>query len=188
MKPVRTSSRLLLALRCNNLRSTESLQCAQAGFDKFMDLLVDGAHTETISYIVSDTEPGTSKAKPTIRGRKRAISPIVEHPTTRCSLVPIPNLSIPIIYSSLVHILHPSHYGEVAQGKVGASWKNTKTKFGPLCEPGQQMVQVLKIVVIGVPLMFLESQHHAMTLDGALSVPKQKPLWIKWETRYMVKL
>jgi hypothetical protein len=34
----------------------------------------------------------------------------------------------------------------------------------------------------------LESQHHAMTLDGALSVPKQKPLWIKWETRYMVKL
>jgi hypothetical protein len=40
------------------------------GFDKFMDLLIDDAHTETISYIVSDTEPGTSKAKPATRGRK----------------------------------------------------------------------------------------------------------------------
>ena len=63
-----------------------------------------------------------------------------------------------------------------------------KGLLGPLCELGQQMVQVHRIVIPGVPLMFIEDRHHATTLDGAVTPPGQKPLYIKWDTRYMRKL
>jgi hypothetical protein len=50
------------------------------------------------------------------------------------------------------------------------------------------MVQVHKIVIPGVPLMFIKDRHHATSLDGAVIPPGQKPLYIKWDTRYMRKI
>lgn len=50
------------------------------------------------------------------------------------------------------------------------------------------MVQVHKIFVTGVPLMYLEDRHHATTLDGAVTPTGQKVLYIKWDTRYLKKL
>ena len=50
------------------------------------------------------------------------------------------------------------------------------------------MVEVHRIVILGVPLIFIEDHHHATTLDGAVTLPGQKPLYIKWDTRYMQKL
>jgi hypothetical protein len=103
------------------------------------------------------------------------------------TLVPRTNAAV-IPYSSQVFLLHPSFPGVlVAEGRVGASWKNTKGLLGPLCEPGQQMVALNKVVITGVPLMFLETRHHAKTLDGALTPSGQKPMYIKWDIRYMHK-
>jgi hypothetical protein len=49
------------------------------------------------------------------------------------------------------------------------------------------MVALNKVVITGVPLMFLETRHHAKTLDGALTPSGQKPMYIKWDIRYMHK-
>jgi hypothetical protein len=159
-------------------------------FDKCQDIFVDGARTATMDTVVNDTAaPTSSKSHSKGRGRKRAMSPTSALPTGRIARTPLPGICTPpIAYSTTVQILHPGHEGEVARGKVGASWKNTKGLLGPLCEPGQQMVQVHRIVIPGVPLMFIEDRHHAMTLDGAVTPPGHKPLYIKWDTRYMRKL
>jgi hypothetical protein len=140
--------------------------------------------------VVNDTAaPSSSKLKSKGRGRKRAMSPTSALPTGRLARSLVPSICTPpIAYLTIVQILHPGHEGEVARGKVGAIWKNTKGLLGPLCEPRQQIVQVHRIVIPGVPLMFIEDCHHATTLDGAVTPPGQKPLYIKWDTRYMRKL
>jgi hypothetical protein len=49
------------------------------------------------------------------------------------------------------------------------------------------MMALNKVVIPEVSLMFLETRHHAKTLNRALNPSEQKPMYIKWNIRYMHK-
>lgn len=129
---------------------------------------------------------------PKKRARKRVVSPPRPRRLHAMVPTPLPRLSPhPIPYSTPVMILHPQYERPVAYGKAGPSWKTKTGKLGPLCQPGQQMVQINLVTIPNVPLMHLESRHFAKTLEGALTpIPMptgQKVFYVKWDTSHLIK-
>ena len=67
--------------------------------------------------------------------------------------------SDPVAAHSLCFILHPD-YGNtvVAEGRTDGSWKSPSGRFGSLCHEGEQMVQIHKILIPDLPLIFIEDR------------------------------
>ena len=67
-----------------------------------------------------------------------------------------------------------------------SSWNSRIDKLASFCELGTQMIQVTKMWVTVVPMMFTEpGRHHIVTLEGTITPPTQKALQIKWRCQYI---
>ena len=86
----------------------------------------------------------------------------------------------PIAANSLCCILHPDHRDIiVAEGRSGGSWKSHSAKFGSLCEEGEQMVQIHKIIKPNVSLLFIEERQPFTVLEHALVKPHGSSVYVK---------
>ncbi|KAG0573626.1 hypothetical protein KC19_VG194700 [Ceratodon purpureus] len=87
----------------------------------------------------------------------------------------------PIAANKQVYILHPDFADIiVAEGRSGGSWKSQSAKFGKMCEEGQQIVQIHKIIKPNVPLIFIEERQPFMVLEHALVKPHGSSVYMKW--------
>ena len=90
--------------------------------------------------------------------------------------------------NTLCFILHPGHGNNiVAEGRTGGSWKSPSGKFGLLCQEGEQMVQIHKILIPGLRLIFIEERQPFTILDHALVKPSGSSVYVKWLTRLLWK-
>ena len=113
----------------------------------------------------------------------------IREPRQKFPLVLLPRLADnAIAANSLCFILHPEQpHRIVAEGRSGGSWKSPKQKFGSLCKDGEQMVQVHKILIADVPLMFIEDRQPFTLLDHALVKASGSSVYVKWMSKLLVK-
>ena len=115
--------------------------------------------------------------------------PVRRPPRMRFEVILLPQItSDAIAVNTLVYILHPQCGSTVvAEGKAGGSWKSRKSKFGSLCSNGQQMVQVHKIIVPNLRLMYVEDRQPMTTMDQALVKSSGSSVYVKWDTKLLHK-
>ncbi|KAG0574017.1 hypothetical protein KC19_VG228300 [Ceratodon purpureus] len=86
------------------------------------------------------------------------------------------------------YILHPDKGDKiVAEGRIGGCWKSPSQKFGNLCSEGHQMVQIHRILVPNLPLIFVEERQPFTMLEHALVKPSGSSVYVKWHSRLLHK-
>ena len=94
----------------------------------------------------------------------------------------------PVAANCQCFILHPDKYLTiVAEGRTGGSWKSPSQKLGNLCHEGEQMVQVHKIIVPNLRLLFIEERQPFTLLDHALVKSSGSSVYVKWKSNLLVK-
>ncbi|KAG0596869.1 hypothetical protein M758_UG290800 [Ceratodon purpureus] len=93
-----------------------------------------------------------------------------------------------IAVNKLCYLSHPNGGDNVvAEGKTGGSWKARAQKFGHLCNNGEKMVQIHRVLIPNLPLLHIESRQPFRTIDDALVKPTGSNVFVKWDTRYLHK-
>ena len=88
-------------------------------------------------------------------------------------------MSTPLAAKCFCYVLHPDKRDTiVAEGRTGGSWKSHSAKFGSLCSEGEQMVQIHKILVPNLPLIFVEDRQPFTLLEHALMKPSRSSVYI----------
>lgn len=96
--------------------------------------------------------------------------------------------SDPIACNKLCWILHPHHPDEVvAVGITGGSWRSKTMKFGALCVKGEQMVQIHKVAIPNVRVLYSEDRFQFDSIDEAVVNPSCTKVYIKWASKYILK-
>ena len=110
-------------------------------------------------------------------------------PRMKFPMVILPRLTTdPLAANNLCYVLHPDQGSTVvAEGRTGGSWKCRSGKFGKLCSEGQQMVRIHKVLVPNLPLIFIEDRQPFSLLDHALVKASGSNVYIKWQTRLLLK-
>ena len=113
----------------------------------------------------------------------------VRAPRMRYPLNPLPRLSSnPLAANCFCYVQHPEKGDTiVAEGRTGGSWKSHSAKFGKFCSEGEQMVQIHKILVPNLPLIFVEDRQPFTLLEHALVKPSGSSVYIKWHSRLLRK-
>ena len=108
----------------------------------------------------------------------------------RHGLIMLPRISDdPVACNKPVYILHPDFPDKVvAEGKSGGSWKAKTQKFGHLCAKGEQMVQVHVINIEKCRLLHVEGRQPFTVLDDAVVKRTGSNVFVKWSTRYLVRI
>lgn len=78
----------------------------------------------------------------------------------------------------------------MAQGKSGRSCR-TRTKTSTAvdeCDEGEQLVQVMRIILSGIPVLKLNDMNDIATLDEAVSSPAPKGTLLMWNSAYLVEI
>lgn len=104
---------------------------------------------------------------------------------TTCSLA---SMQDPLCQNRQCWVLHFEHPGVVvAQGKSGRSWRTrNKTNNGVQeCDEGEQLVQVTRVFLSGVPIMNVNDMNDITVLDDALSTPTA---FLKWSNAHLVEI
>ncbi|KAG0575076.1 hypothetical protein KC19_VG316000 [Ceratodon purpureus] len=98
---------------------------------------------------------------------------ILREPRMKFPLTLTPRITKQLVAAiCLVFILHPDHGGNiVGEGRTGGSWKAQSRMMGSLCSEGEQMVQVHKVLIPNVPLVFVETRQPFTLLDHAIVKP-----------------
>lgn len=125
----------------------------------------------------------------------RGMASVTDRSPRPCGPRPTVELTLPpritsnaIAANALCFILQLDHGNTiVAEGRAGGSWKSPSARLGSLCAEGQQMVQVHKIIVPNVPLVFTEDRHPFTTLDQALVKPSGSSVYVKWISKLRYK-
>ncbi|KAG0594975.1 hypothetical protein M758_UG127900 [Ceratodon purpureus] len=115
--------------------------------------------------------------------------PTVRVPRQHFEVVPLLRITKdPLLANSMCYILHPDKRDTiVAEGRTGGSWKCTSGKFGSLCKDGEQMVQIHKLIVVNLPLIFIEDRQPFTLLDHALVKPSKSSVYVKWQSQLLCK-
>ena len=93
-----------------------------------------------------------------------------------------------IAVNKLCYLSHPDSGDRVvAEGKTGGSWKAKAQKFGHLCDPGEQMVQIHRVIVPNTRLLHVEVRQPFQTVDDAVVKPTGSNVFVKWDTRFLHK-
>ncbi|KAG0572478.1 hypothetical protein KC19_VG098400 [Ceratodon purpureus] len=93
-----------------------------------------------------------------------------------------------IVVNKLCYISHPNAGNHaIAEGKTGESWKAKPQKFGNLCGPGEQMVQVHRVFIPNQRLLYIEDRQPFQTADDCVVKATGSNIYIKWDTRYLHK-
>ena len=108
----------------------------------------------------------------------------------RHGLMMLPRISEePIACNKPCYILHPDFPDTVvAEGKSGGSWKAKTQKLGHLCSKTEQMVQVHVIKLQNCRLLNVEERQPFKTLDDAVVKRSGSNVFVKWSTRYLVRI
>ncbi|KAG0573148.1 hypothetical protein KC19_VG152500 [Ceratodon purpureus] len=100
----------------------------------------------------------------------------------------------PRIGSDVIAVNKPSYIchldmgnDAVVEGRTGGSWKAKSQKLGTLCQQGEQMVQIHKVLVPHVPLLHLESRQPFQCLEEAIAKSTGSNVFIKWDCKYIHK-
>ena len=135
----------------------------------------------------SDIRDGVLTRRTTKEGEGEIATP--RPPREKFDIGFLPRITSDAIAANhLCYIGHPDHGNSVvAEGRTGGSWKSPKQKFGSLCTEGEQMVQIHKIIIPGVQLIFNEDRHPFKTLEEALVKPSGSSVYVKWQTRLLWK-
>ena len=142
-------------------------------------------HTHALS-LPDSTQDGVATRRMTITSDQTTS---IRRPREKFDLTLLPRITDGAIAANcLCFILHPE-FGNtiVAEGRSGGSWKSPSSKFGHLCSEGQQMVQVHKILVPNIPLIFVESRQHFTLLDHAVVKPSGSSVYVKWISKLLTK-
>ncbi|KAG0595081.1 hypothetical protein M758_UG137600 [Ceratodon purpureus] len=74
----------------------------------------------------------------------------------------------------------------VAEGRTSGSWKCKSQKLGHLCKDGEKMVQIHKVIVPNLPLIFIEERQPFTLMDHALVKPCRSSVYVKWHSRLLI--
>ncbi|KAG0624622.1 hypothetical protein M758_3G261800 [Ceratodon purpureus] len=86
------------------------------------------------------------------------------------------------------YITHPDMGDEaVAEGRTGGSWKAKAQKLGNLCQQGEQMVQIHKVLVQKVRLLHVEERQPFQFLDDAVVKCVGSNVFVKWDCKFIHK-
>ncbi|KAG0573342.1 hypothetical protein KC19_VG169900 [Ceratodon purpureus] len=92
----------------------------------------------------------------------------------------------PIAANTYCYVLHPDHGDKiVAEGRTGGSWKSPSQKYGNLCKEGEQMLQIHRIVVPNLPLLFIEERQPFRVMEHALVKSSGSIIHVKWLTKLL---
>ena len=75
----------------------------------------------------------------------------------------------------------------VAKGRTGGSWKSPSQRYGNLCGEGEQMVQLHKINVPNLRLVFIEDRQPFTVMEHALGKSSGSSVYVKWQSRMLIK-
>ena len=93
-----------------------------------------------------------------------------------------------IAVNKVCYISHPGMGDDaVAEGRTGGSWKAKASKLGHLCGPGEQMIQVHKVLVPNVQLLYPEERQAFKFLEDAVVKPTGSNVFIKWDAKHIHK-
>ena len=85
-------------------------------------------------------------------------------------------------------LTHPDMGDEaVAEGRTGGSWRAKAQKFGKLCEQGEQMVQIYKVLLPKIRLLHVEDRHQFVYLEDAIVKSTGSNVFVKWDCKYLHK-
>ncbi|KAG0596126.1 hypothetical protein M758_UG226500 [Ceratodon purpureus] len=111
-----------------------------------------------------------------------------EHPENLALKFPFRAGNDAIAVNKLCFVTHPdSGDNVIAEGRTGGSWKARAQKLGNLCGPGEQMVQIHRILIPNMRLVHLKDRQRFLTVDDAVVKPSGSNVFIKWNTRYLHK-
>ena len=138
--------------------------------DGSTDRALDGVNTRRMASMVEQELP-------------------VRPPRPRFDLGLLPRITSNALSANrLCFILHPNSGDTiVAEGRTGGSWKSPSQKFGLLCAEGQQMVQIHRILVPNLPLIFIEERQPFTLMDHAVVKPSGSSVYVKWNTQLLWK-
>ena len=93
-----------------------------------------------------------------------------------------------VAVNKVCYLTHPDTGDKViAEGKTGGSWKAKAQKLGHLCNQGQQMVQVHRIIIQNVRLLHVEERQPFLTVDEAVVKPTGSNVFVKWDSKHIHK-
>ncbi|KAG0575081.1 hypothetical protein KC19_VG316500 [Ceratodon purpureus] len=84
------------------------------------------------------------------------------------------------------YVLHPEHGDTIiAEGRIGGSWKSPSGRYGSLCAEGEHMVQLHRIVVSNLPLLFVKQRQPFTLMGHALVKPKGSNVYVRWLSKLL---
>ncbi|KAG0589266.1 hypothetical protein KC19_1G008400 [Ceratodon purpureus] len=110
-------------------------------------------------------------------------------------LVHDPSLQFPprsgneaIAVNKFCYITHPDT-GDivVAEGKTGGSWKAKGSRYGNLCNVGEQMVQIHRVFLPDLRLLHIEDRQSFRTTSDAVVKANHSNVYVKWDAKYIHK-
>ncbi|KAG0597005.1 hypothetical protein M758_UG303400 [Ceratodon purpureus] len=141
------------------------LQDPQCGSNTFQTMETRG-RTSPSGLETSDAVVSTSKA-------------LNFSPKSRCNS---------IVVNKPCYLTHPGMGDKaMAEGRTGGSWRAKAQKFGNLCQQGEQMVQIHKVLVPNIRLLQVEARQLFEYLDDAVMKSTGSNVFVKWDCKYLHK-